>query len=84
MGEEEKKLLGLAAFLKEIGNLALPEAKNFMSREILLTHPIKGLKIHEMLMLALITKLQDPCVSEKKFYFNPEKLTYEAASRFPE
>ncbi len=67
MREEEKRLLGLAAFLKEIGNLALPEAKSFMSREILLTHPIKGLKIHEILMLALITKLQDPDISEKNF-----------------
>lgn len=65
MTEEEKKLLGLAAFLKEIGNSALPEAKSFMSREILLTHPIKGLKIYEMLMLALIMKLQDPSISEK-------------------
>lgn len=65
MGEEEKKLLGLAAFLKEIGNSAFPQAKNFISREILLTHPIKGLKIHEMLMLSLITKLQDPGITER-------------------
>lgn len=65
MEEEEKKLLGLAAFLKEIGISALPEAKNFMSREILLTHAITGLKIHEILMLALITKLQDPSILEK-------------------
>ncbi len=66
MGEEEKKLLGFAAFLKDIGNLAFPGEKNFMGREILLTHPIKGLKIHEMLVLSLILKLQDPCVTEKK------------------
>jgi CHAD domain-containing protein/inorganic triphosphatase YgiF len=65
MEEEEKRLLGLATFLKEMENSAPPEAKNFMSREILLTHPIKGLKIHEMLMLALIMKLQDPGISEK-------------------
>jgi CHAD domain-containing protein/inorganic triphosphatase YgiF len=65
MGEEEKKLLGLAAFLKEVGNSALPEAENFISREILLTHPVKGLKIHEILMLALITKLQNPCIPER-------------------
>ncbi len=67
MEEEEKKLLGLAAFLKEIGHSALPEAKTLMSREILLTHPIKGLKIHEILMLALIAKLQDSDISEKNF-----------------
>lgn len=36
-----------------------------MSREIFLTHPIKGLKIYEILMLALITKLQDPSIKEK-------------------
>lgn len=65
MEEEDKKLLGLAAYLKEIGNSTLPEAKNLMSREILLAHPIKGLKIYEMLMLALIIKLQNPSVKEK-------------------
>jgi CHAD domain-containing protein/inorganic triphosphatase YgiF len=65
MEEEDKKLLGLAAFLKEIGNSTLPEAKNLMSREILLAHPIKGLKMYEMLMLALIIKLQNPVVSDK-------------------
>jgi CHAD domain-containing protein/inorganic triphosphatase YgiF len=67
MGQEEKKLLGLAAFLKEIGDLTFPEEKTYISKEILLTHPIKGLRIHEILMLALILKLQEPCISEKNF-----------------
>ncbi len=67
LGQEERKLLGLSAFLKEIGISVFPEEKARMSSEILLTHPIKGLKLHEILMLALITKLQDPCISEKNF-----------------
>jgi CHAD domain-containing protein/inorganic triphosphatase YgiF len=65
MGEEAKRLLGLAAFLKEIGNSTFPEAKSFMSKEILLTHPIKGFRIYEILMLGLIKRLQDPSISEK-------------------
>ena len=44
LGQEERKLLGLAAFLKDIGSLDFPEEKARMSREILLTHPLKGLK----------------------------------------
>lgn len=66
LGQEERKLLGLSAFLKEIGISVFPEEKARMSREILLTHFIKGLKLHEILILALITKLQDPCINEKK------------------
>jgi CHAD domain-containing protein len=65
LGQEERKLLGLAAFLKDTGNSIFPEERARMSREILLTHSIKGLRLHETLMLALITELQDPCVSEK-------------------
>ena len=65
LGQEERKLLGLSASLKEVGISVFPEEKARMSREILLTHPIKGLKLHEILMIALITKLQDPCISEK-------------------
>jgi len=65
LGKEERKLLGLAAFLKDTGNSIFPEEKALMSREIFLTHFIKGLRLHETLMLALITELQDPCVSEK-------------------
>ena len=67
LGQEERKLLGLSAFLKDIGISVFPEEKARMSREILLTHPIKGLKLHEILMIALITKLQDPCINEKNF-----------------
>lgn len=63
LGKEERKLLGLAALLKDTGNSIFPEERARMSREILLTHSIKGLKLHEILMLALITELQDLCVS---------------------
>jgi CHAD domain-containing protein/inorganic triphosphatase YgiF len=65
LGQEERKLLGLASFLKDMGNSIFPEESARMSREILLTHFIKGLRLHETLMLALITELQDPFMSEK-------------------
>lgn len=69
LGQEERKLLELVAFLKDIGNSIFPGESALMSREILLTHPLKGLRLHEILMLALIIELQDlfvsPCVSEK-------------------
>jgi len=65
LGQEERKLLGLAAFLKDTGNSIFPEERASMSREILLTHSIKGLRLHEILMLALIAELQNTCVTEK-------------------
>jgi inorganic triphosphatase YgiF len=65
LGKDERKLLGLAAFLKDTGNSIFPEERASMSREILLTHSIKGLKLHEILMLALIVELQDPYINEK-------------------
>ncbi|WP_292389129.1 CHAD domain-containing protein [Methanosarcina sp. UBA5] len=69
LGQEERKLLELAAFVKDIGNSIFPVESARMSREILLTHPLKGLKLHEILTLALIIELQDlfvsPCVSQK-------------------
>jgi len=63
LGQEERKLLELAAFLKDTGNSIFPGEETRMSREILLTHPVKGLRIHEILMLALIIELQDLFVS---------------------
>ncbi len=65
LGQEERKLLGLAAFLKDAGNSSFPEERARMNREILLTHSIKGLRLDETLMLALITELNDPCIKEK-------------------
>lgn len=63
LGQEERKLLGLAAFLKDTGNSIFPGESARISREILLTHPVKGLRIHEILMLTLIIELQDLFVS---------------------
>ncbi len=65
LGQEERKLLGLAAFMKNTEASTFPEEEASMKKEILLTHPIKGLKLHEILTLALIVELQDPC--EKDF-----------------
>jgi CHAD domain-containing protein/inorganic triphosphatase YgiF len=64
--KEERKLLGLATFLKDIVISTSPEEKILLTREILLTHSIKGLRLHEVLMLFLIAELQNPCISEKE------------------
>ncbi|KKH93054.1 hypothetical protein EO95_09220 [Methanosarcina sp. 1.H.T.1A.1] len=66
LGKEEKELLGLAALLQDIGSSVYRGEEVIMSREILLTHPIKGLKLNNLQMLALIMELQDPEISEKK------------------
>ena len=65
LGQEERKILGMAVFLKDIAVSAFPEEKTQMSKEILLSHPVKGLKTCEILMLSLIIELQNPCISEK-------------------
>lgn len=65
LGQEEREILGIAAFLKDIAALAFPEEETQISTEILLSHPIKGLKTWEILMLALIIELQNPCIREK-------------------
>jgi len=66
LGKEEKELLGLAALMQNIGSPASGEKETLISREILLTHPVKGLKLNELRMLALIIELQDPEINEKK------------------
>ncbi len=65
LGAEERELLALAALLKDIGISVSREEKARMSKEILLSHPLKGLELHSLRMLALITELQDPGFSEK-------------------
>ena len=65
LGPEEKELLALAALMEDIGISVSREEKARMGKEILLSHPLKGLKLHSLRMLALITELQDPGVSEK-------------------
>ena len=66
LGKEEKELIGLAALMQNIGSTASGEKETRISREILLTHPIKGLKLNELRILALIIELQDPEINEKK------------------
>ncbi|HWQ49147.1 MAG TPA: CHAD domain-containing protein [Methanosarcina sp.] len=65
LGQQERKILGLAALLQNIGSSVFPEEKSKIGKEILLTHPLKGLKLHELRMLALIMELQSPEISVK-------------------
>ncbi|HIH93215.1 TPA: CHAD domain-containing protein [Methanosarcina acetivorans] len=66
LGKEEKELLSFSALLHGIGSSVSRGEEALMNREILLTHPVKGLKLSELRMLALITELQSPEISEKK------------------
>ncbi len=74
LGKEEKELLGLAALLQNIGCAASREEKTLTSREIILTHPLKGLKLNELKMLALMTELQNPSKSEKNLCLTLEEI----------
>ncbi|HEY3362292.1 MAG TPA: CHAD domain-containing protein [Methanosarcina sp.] len=65
LGQQERKILGFSALLQEIGSLVFSEDKSKISEEILLAHPLKGLKLHELRMLALIMELQSPNISVK-------------------
>jgi CHAD domain-containing protein len=65
LGQEEREILRTAAFLKDIASSVFAEEKTEMTKEILLSHPLKGLKSYENLMVSLIIELQDPCVNEK-------------------
>jgi CHAD domain-containing protein len=65
LGQQEREILGFAALLQAIGSSVSPEEKSKIGKEILLTHPLKGLKLHELRMLALIVELQSPEISVK-------------------
>jgi CHAD domain-containing protein/inorganic triphosphatase YgiF len=65
LGLEEREMLSFASLLQNIGSSISPEEKAKMGKEILLTHPLKGLKLYELRMLALIMELQSPEVSVK-------------------
>ncbi len=65
LGQKERKILGLAAFLQEIGSSVFPEEKSKIGKEILLTHPLKELELYELRMLALIMELQSPKIEIK-------------------
>ncbi len=73
-GKEERELLGLAALLRNIGSTASGEKEKTISREIILTHPLKGLKLNELQMLALIMELQDPSTDEKNLCLALEEM----------
>lgn len=65
LGQKERKILGFAALLQEIGSLVFPEDKCKIGKEILLTHPLKELELYELRMLALIMELQSPKIEIK-------------------
>lgn len=74
LGKEERKLLELAALLQNIGSAVCREEETHIIREIILTHPLKGLKLNELQMLALVMELQNPPVSEKNLSFALEEI----------
>ena len=65
LGKEEREMLGIAAFLQDIGSSVSQEEKARMGKEILLTHPLKGLTLRELRMLALIMDLQSTSIRKK-------------------
>ncbi|WP_410508308.1 CHAD domain-containing protein [Methanosarcina hadiensis] len=74
LGKEERKLLELAALLQNIGSTVCREEETRIIREIILTHPLKGLKLNELQMLALVMELQSPPISEKNFSFALQEI----------
>jgi CHAD domain-containing protein len=82
LGKRERELLGLAALLQNIGSTARREEENPISREIILTHPLKGLKLDELKMLALIMELQNPSISEKKLDLALEEINTNLSPAF--
>ena len=72
-------MLGIAALLQDIGSSVSPEEKARMGKEILLTHPLKGLKLHELRMLALIMELQSTSIREKDLSAALESIRFQVA-----
>jgi inorganic triphosphatase YgiF len=67
LGQEEREMLGIAALLQDIGSSVSPAEKASVGKEILRTHPLKGLKLHELRMLALIMELRSTSIRKKDF-----------------
>ncbi len=65
LGKEERELLDISALLQDIGSSVSQKEKIRMGKEILLTHPLKGIKLHEIRMLALILELQSTRTRKK-------------------
>ncbi|MDQ1275429.1 MAG: hypothetical protein QG610_1002, partial [Euryarchaeota archaeon] len=74
LGKGERKLLGLAALLQNIGSTVCMEEEIHIIREIILTHPLKGLKLNELQVLALTMELQNSSISEKNLSFTLEEI----------
>ncbi len=84
LGKEERELLRLASLLQNIGSTARKEEESPpISREIILTHPpLKGLKLHELKILALIVELQEPSISEKNPCLALEEINIDLSPAF--
>lgn len=65
LGKEEREILGISALLQDIGSSVSQKEKARMGKEILLTHPLEGLKLHELRMLVLILELQSAGTRKK-------------------
>lgn len=74
LGKKERELLGFAVLLQNIGNTVSSEEETHIVREIIFTHPLKGLKLNELQILALIIELQNPSISEKNLCFALEEI----------
>jgi CHAD domain-containing protein len=73
LGQEEREILGFAALFHDIGITVSLEEKAKVGKEIILTHPLKGLKLHELGMLSLIMELQSPEINVKNMSSALEK-----------
>jgi len=73
LGQEEREILGFAALFHDIGISVSIEGKANVGKEIILTHPLKGLKSHELRMLSLIMELQSPEINVKNLSSALEK-----------
>jgi CHAD domain-containing protein len=82
LGKDERELLGLAALLQNIGSTVRREEETPISREIILTHPLKGLKLNELKMLSLIVELQNPSISEKQLCLTLEEMNTDLSPVF--
>lgn len=82
LGKEERELFRLAALLQNIGITARREEEASINREIILTHPLKDLKLNELKILALIVELQAPSINEKNISSALEEINTDLSPAF--